>query len=61
MKAVVEANAAHLVYCVVVVCEVCSHLLRTWCTSICNVREMPARIFFRKFQLAVPICMRVPT
>ena len=30
MKAVVEANAAHLVYCVVVVCEVCSHLLRTY-------------------------------
>ena len=60
MKAV-EANAAHLVYCVVVVCEVCTTYVRGVCTSICNVREMPARIFFRKFQLAVPICMRVPT
>ena len=28
MKAVVEANAAHLVYCVVVVCEVCTTYVR---------------------------------
>ena len=27
MKAVVEANAAHLVYCVVVVCEVCTYVV----------------------------------